>query len=99
MKMKRIQKKYKNSSGDILVRQTNTCGIVEMIHLFDKNQCGYVIGCWRIKKSDEENIAEFCSIGSRITETDYDNADILLKAMIFGQKLADLLVDLSVENN
>ena len=92
---KEIKKRWSNSSGDIEVRETDNCGIVEIMHFWDKNESGCVIGCWKIIKSDGRNIAEFQSVGSRIMETNYDDPLILLEALKFGQKIADILVDIT----
>lgn len=91
--MKQIEKRIKNESGDILIRPTDNCGIVEIVQLYSENKSGCVIGYWEKRKCDDRFIAEFQSCQDRIMTTTYDNADILLQALIFGQKLADLLVE------
>jgi len=94
--MEKLEKRIKNSSGDLLIRKSGKeggCGIVELLHLWSKNESGCVIGCWQEKKSDESYIAEFSSIDDRIITTEYDNSDMLLDALKFGQKLADLIIE------
>jgi len=90
----KLEKRFKNSSGDLLVRETQSCGIVEIMHLYDNNESGCVIGCWTVRKVDGEDMAEFASIHRRIAETKYDSSDILLDAIKIGQKFADLIIDL-----
>ncbi len=91
-----MEKRIKNKSGDILIRQTNDCGIVEIMHLCNNNISGCVIGYWKKRKCDGINIAEFISVNGRIMEIEYDNANILLEALKFGQKMADLLIEAEV---
>ena len=92
--MVKLEKRFKNSSGDIVVRETNTCGIVEMLYLYNKNKSGCVIGYWDAKKVDGEYSPEFCGVGDRITTTEFDDAEILLEALKTGQEFADLIVKL-----
>lgn len=87
-----MEKRIKNSSGDLLIRETDNCGIVEMLHLFNENKFGCVIGCWNVRKCDGEDIAEFSSIHNRIMNTDYDDNNKLLEALKYGQRLADLIL-------
>jgi len=90
-----MEKRFKNNNKDILVRTSSLdlgCGIVEMLHLWDGNNAGCVIGYWEKRKSEGEYIAEFHSVLSRIMETEYDNANILLEALKYGQKLADIIL-------
>jgi hypothetical protein len=93
---KTMEKRFKNESGEILVRHAigaGRCGIVEMIHLYDKNESGCVIGAWKVQEGEGEPFAEFRSINDRIMNTKYDDPGILLSALKFGQKLADLLIE------
>ena len=86
-----MEKRIKNSSGDLLIRETDNCGIVEILHI-NVNEIGCVIGYWDIRKCDGEDIAEFQSVHNRIIETDYDDAGKLLEALKYGQKLADIIL-------
>ena len=95
----KLEKRFKNSAGDILVRETDTCGIVEILYLHNKNESGYVIGYWDIKKEDGKYSAEFYGVGDRLATTKYDDAEILLEALRIGQKFADLIVELNPERN
>lgn len=90
-----IRKRFKNKSGDIEVRQTDNCGIVEIMHYWKENKSGCVIGYWSIRNCDGDKIAEFQSVQSRIIETEYDDPTILLEALKFGQKLADILLEVA----
>ena len=91
--MKELKKRWKNSSGDIEVRQTDNCGIVEIMHYWDKNKSGCVIACWRETEIDGKSTTQLESIYDRLMTTKYDNSDILLEALIFGQKLAEILIE------
>ncbi len=93
MKDRVIKKRWKNSSGDIEVRETDSCGIVEIMHYWDKNKSGCVIGCWRKTEIDGIPTTQFESIYDRLMTTKYDNPQILLEALQFGQKLAEILID------
>ncbi len=91
-----MKKRFKNESGDIEVRKSAAqfgCGIVEMMHYWDKNKSGCVIGYWDKLMTDGSPRAEFRSVDNRIATTKYDSGDILLCALQIGQKMADLLVE------
>ena len=92
-----IRKTYKNDSGDILIKASNSkwgCGIVEMLHLWDKEtRGGCVIAFWKKTKSDGEYIAELTSVGSRLMDIEYDSGFDLISALKYGQKLADLIIE------
>jgi hypothetical protein len=94
-----MKKTIQNESGNILIRQSvqHGCGIVEMMHLFDNNESGCVIGYWEKVTVDGEYSAEFRSVHDRIMDTKYDSADILLNSLIFGQKLANLIIETKEE--
>ena len=94
-----IEKRYKNKGGDILVRfcpetQIGRCGIVEMLHLYDKNESGCVIGAWVVRDVDGQPFPEFRIIHDRLTITKY-SIDIL-EAIKFGQKLAEVCVEIQL---
>ena len=89
-----MEKRFKNTSGDILVRKSSErgCGTVEMLHLFQENKVGYVIGSWNVRKVDGEDFPEFTVVGKRFMEVSYSFDP--LEALKFGQKLAELLIEL-----
>ena len=90
-------KRWKNFSGDILVKESDASGIgiVEILHLYNKkNDAGCVIGCWKTRKCDGEIIAEFQSIHDRIMEVDYSDVN-LIEILKFGQKLADIIIEIN----
>ena len=91
-----MEKTYKNEGGNILIRNTEgmtgACGMIEMLHLFDKNKSGCVIAYWEVRKSDGQDIAEFQSCMDRFATTKY-SFDIM-EAVRFGQKMADLLLEI-----
>lgn len=96
--MTNFKKTIKNSSGNITIKATDNCGIVEIMHLYDKNISGCVIGYWQVRDVDGEPMAEFQSVHDRIMTTEYDSPSILLEALKYGQKLADLIVESKKEN-
>lgn len=88
-----MEKRIKNQSGDLLIRKSLFCGIVEIVHLWDKpNNSGCLLGYWEKRICDGDEVAEFRSVNSRIVNTEYDSADILLQALMWGQQLADLII-------
>lgn len=93
MPKQNFEKRWKNSSGDIVVRETDNCGIVEIMHLYSENKSGCVIGYWEMRKCDDILIAEFKSCQSRFIETEYDKPEIVLEILKFGQKLANLIIE------
>ncbi len=91
-----MEKTFKNESGNILVRyspktQVGRCGIVEMLHLFDNNKTGCVIGAWVVRDVDGEPFPEFQVVHDRLTEIEY-SFDIM-DAIRYGQKLAEICVE------
>ena len=95
-----MKKDLINGSGNIRVRHAEgvgRCGIVEMMHLDDKNESGCVIGYWKIRKIDGHPFPEFQSVHDRIMKTEYDDPQILLDALSFGQRLAELLIETEEE--
>lgn len=88
--MKIIEKRWENEGGDILVRQTDNCGIVEIMHLYSENKSGCVIGYWEVRDVDGEPMAEFSAVHDRFANTKY-SFDIM-EAVRWGEKLASLLV-------
>ncbi len=89
-----MEKTIKNYSGNILIRKTtgNNSWIVEILHLWSKNTFGCVIGYWETRDCDGEEIAEFKVLHDRVMKIEYDNDGILIEAMRYGQKLADLII-------
>jgi hypothetical protein len=88
----KLEKTFKNDSGDILVRFCPTgtlgaCGIVEMLHLYDENKSGCVVCAWKVRIIDGKTFPEMCVIHDRLTTVEY-SFDIL-DALKFGQKLAE----------
>ena len=87
-----MKKTFENEGGNILVRTTGgkvgACGIVEMLHLYDKNESGCVIGAWKVRNIDSTPFPEFYVVHDRLTETEY-SFDIL-EAIRYGQKLAEI---------
>lgn len=94
---KNIEKRFKNESGDLLVRSSGEriggCGVVEIIYLNNQNKSGYVIGYWELRNVDGSQMAEFRSVHDRIMTAEYDDARVLLEVLKFGQKLADLIIE------
>lgn len=92
-----MKKVIENSSGNILVRDSvnnvGACGIVEALHLWHKDKSGCVIFAWKVRDADGNPRAEVYSIDDRMANTEYDNADVLLEALLFGQRLANLLIE------
>ncbi len=89
-----MKKTFENEDGNILVRyshNTGRCGIVEMLHLYDKNESGCVIGAWKVRKIDGEDFPEFYAIHDRFTSTKY-SFDIM-EAVKYGQKLAEVCLE------
>lgn len=88
----KLEKRIKNSSGDLLIRGTSYPeNIVEILHLYNGDS-GCVIAFFEKRECDDTYIAELKSVHSRIAETIYDDAEILLQAIKYGQKLADLIL-------
>lgn len=90
-----MEKTFINEGGNILVRdargKVGAGGVVEMLHLYDNNRAGCLIGAWKIRPVDGENRAEFCSVYNRFPTTKY-SFDIM-EAVKWGQKLADMIVE------
>jgi hypothetical protein len=91
----KTEKTFENEGGNILVRfapknQVGRCGIVEMLHLFDKNKSGCVICAWVVRKVDGEPTPEIQVVHNRLTSTQY-SFDIL-EALKYGQKLAEDII-------
>jgi hypothetical protein len=80
---------FKNKSGNLVVRENNGsigfCGEVEIMHMWNKNKSGCVIGYWDF---DDEG-SEFHSVGNRIIETVYDNPKLLLTVLQYGMMVAE----------
>jgi hypothetical protein len=96
-----MKRTFKNEGGNIEVRycpktQFGACGIVEMLHLFDNNKSGCVIGYWKVRDVDGQSFPEFGVVHDRLTEIDY-SFDIM-EAIRYGQKLAEISI-LSNEEN
>ena len=83
-----MKKIFKNSSGNIEVRESTGIGACGIVNMF---QNGCVIGYWKVNKVDGEDFPEFISFRDRFIETEYD-FDIF-KALNFGQKLAEILIE------
>lgn len=88
----KLEKTFENRGGNILVRfcpeaQVGKCGIVEMLHLYDKNKSGCVIGAWVVREIDGEPFPVFQVVHNRLTNTEY-SFDIM-EALRYGQKLAE----------
>ena len=91
-----MKKTFINSSGNILVRQSNgvlgACGIVEILHLWDKNKSGCVIASYEKRKADGYDIAELQEVHDRLSTTNFDSDEIIMQAIRYGRKLADLIL-------
>jgi hypothetical protein len=83
-----MKKIFKNSSGNIVVqeRPKDWCGLVEM--RINNGKPDNMIGYW---DKNEEGYPEFTSIEDKFITTKYD-FDIF-KALKFGQKLAEILIE------
>lgn len=91
----KLQRTFENEGGNILVRfspksQIGRCGVVEMLHLYDKNESGCVICSWEIRKVDGEYLPELKVVHDRLTSTKY-SFDVL-EALKYGQKLAEDII-------
>ena len=97
---KRISKTFENSSGNILVRdssgQSGACGIVEILHLYDNNKSGCVIGAFVERDCDGYQIAEFQEVHDRLTTTPIDSDELIMQAIRYGRKLAEVIL---ISNN
>ena len=87
-----MEKTFENGSGNILVRycpkdEIGSCGIVEMLHLFNNNESGCVIGAWKTRMVGGKLFPEFYVIHDRLTSIEY-SFDIM-EAIRYGQKLAE----------
>ena len=91
-----LEKRFPNESGDILVKQSNNSdpGIVEILHLWNNNDSGGTIGYWETRECDGETIAEFLVHHNSFLEVEYDEDDLPMQVLKFGQKLADLIIEL-----
>ena len=69
------------------ITQIGRCGIVEMLHLDDKNKCGCVICFWKVRKINGIDFPEMRVVGNGLTFTKY-SFDIL-EALKCGLKLAE----------
>ncbi len=83
-----IEKTWKDPSGDITVRASDNCGIVEIVKWNNNNRSCYVIGYW-----DEK--AELKSVQDRLPNGTYSSTESLLDILRFGQKLADLILEIN----
>lgn len=94
-----MEKTFENIGGNILVRAAGegrgSCGIVEMLHLWNENESGCVIGAWKVRDVDSTPFPEFYVVHDRLTSTTY-SFDIL-EAIRFGQKMAELLVEMKMK--
>jgi hypothetical protein len=90
-----LQRTFVNDGGNILVRDARgkpgRCGIVEMLHLYDKNKSGCVVAAWEVRDIDGTPFPELRVIHDRLTATKY-SFDIM-EALRYGQELAELLVN------
>jgi hypothetical protein len=77
-----MKKIFKNSSGNIVVQKSDVNGIVEMRRILKDDW--ELLGYWN-------DIPEFISHENRFITTKYD-FDIF-KALKFGQKLAEILIE------
>lgn len=88
MKDIKLEKTWKDPSGDITVRATDNCGIVEIVKWNNNDRSCYVIGYW-----DEK--AELKSVQDRLPNGTYSSTESLLDILRFGQKLADLILEIN----
>lgn len=89
-----MKKTFENEGGNIVVRpspQPLGCGIVEMMHMWDKNKSGCVIAAWY----QDKDVPEFRSIGDRFATTLY-SFDIM-EAVKYGDKLAKIIAQADAE--
>lgn len=91
-----MKKIFENSSGNILVKDSykdlGACGVVEILHLYDNNQSGCVIGAFVERKVDGMNIAEFHEVLDRLTSTPIDSSEIIMEAIRYGRKLSEVIL-------
>lgn len=90
-----MKKVFEDENGNLRVQSSNApgrCGIVELMHLWDKNKSGCVIGYWEVRDVDGFPTAEFRSVHDRFADSKCSNEN-LMSAVRFGQKLADLLIE------
>jgi len=91
-----MKKTFRNSSGNILVRSSSgelgSCGIVELLHLWDDNKSGCVIGAFVKRKADGVDIAEFHEVHDRLTSIEIDSDEIIMEAIRYGRKLAEVIL-------
>lgn len=76
-----MKKVFENSSGNVVVRTTNSCGIVEILH----NGC--VLAYW---KTVDDGV-ELKFVGDRLINADLDDWSTTREMLIYGQKLAELV--------
>lgn len=92
-----VKKTFINSSGNIEVRSSigdvDACGIVEILHLWNKNKSGCVIAAYTIGSSDGHDTAVLVEIHGRLSSTKFDSDEIIMNAIRYGRKLADLLIE------
>ncbi len=99
-----MKKTFENESGNLLVRAmegtliAEGSNIVEMLHLYDKNKIGCVVGFWVLRYVDHSYfLAEFNEVHDRMTTSNIDS-EVLMDALKFGRRLADLLIDVNQES-
>jgi len=86
-----MKKIFKNSSGNIII-QSYSAEVPDIVRLIQlKNGLENTLGYWENKKSPH-----FISLGDNFIKTKYD-FDIF-KALRFGQKLAEILIETKDEN-
>jgi hypothetical protein len=97
----KLEKRIKNSSGDILIRQYKQTEdseyyegmpIIEALNLYNKNKSGCVIVFWELRKCDGSWILEAHEIHDRLTETKFDEG-VLEEMFYFGRKLSNVFTD------
>jgi len=87
-----MKKEWKNEGGNLVVRKSGKnsgCGVVELTHLYAETS-GCVIAYWEERSVDGEPFPELHSVHDRLN--DYRMA-ILLEAIRYGQRLAELIVE------
>ena len=84
-----MKKIFFDETGSITVTKSGKhgCGIVEIIHN------GGVLVYWEVRQVDGQPQAEIKGVHDRLAKTDCSDENIM-QAIRFGQRLADLLVDI-----
>lgn len=68
-------------------------GEVELLHLHNPEKvAGHVICFWKVRDVDEQSFPEIQVVHDRLTASEVSD-ELLLRALRWGQKYAELLID------